>query len=56
MPAYQDEELRKTFKNKLENLLSDDRNEIRYGDETGIEGDPNPRKRWVKKSQKPKIP
>lgn len=56
MPANQDEELRMAFKNKLEILLSDERNEIWYADETGIEGDSNPRKRWVKKNQKPKIP
>ncbi|MDX1957329.1 MAG: IS630 family transposase, partial [Leptospiraceae bacterium] len=56
MPAQQDEEKRKAFKIELEKLLQDDSNEIWFGDETGIEGDPTPRKRWVRKNQKPQIP
>ncbi|MDX1958701.1 MAG: IS630 family transposase [Leptospiraceae bacterium] len=56
MPAQQEEEKRKAFKIGLEMLLKDDSNEIWFGDETGIEGDPRPRKRWVKKNQKPHIP
>jgi Winged helix-turn helix/DDE superfamily endonuclease len=56
MPALQDEDKRKAFKISLEILLKDDSNEIWYGDETGIEGDPTPRKRWVKKDKKPQLP
>jgi len=56
MPAQQDEEKRKAFKIELELLLKDDSNEIWFGDETGFEGDPTPRKRWVKKNMKPQIP
>ena len=56
MPANQDEDLRKAFKIKLKTLSLNDSNEIWFGDETGIEGDPTPRKRWVKKNQKATIP
>ena len=56
MPANGDEAQRKAFKIGLENMMNDSKNEIWFGDETGIEGDPRPRKRWVKKGEKSTIP
>lgn len=56
IPASQDEDLRRAFKIQLKNLVDDPKNEIWFGDETGIEGDPTPKKRWVKKGAKVNIP
>lgn len=56
IPANQNEDMRKAFKIKLESLIKDSKNEIWFGDETGIEGDPTPKKRWVKKGSKVNIP
>ena len=54
-PNRQDEELRKAFCEKLEMLLSDETVELWFGDETGIEGDPRPRRRWAKVGSKPRV-
>lgn len=56
MPANGDEKLKKAFKIELESMMKDSKNEIWFGDETGIEADPTPRKRWVKKGEKTTIP
>lgn len=47
-PDRQDEELRKAFCSKLKRLMADENVELWFGDETGIEGDPRPRRRWIK--------
>lgn len=52
-PDRQDEELREEFRRKLSELLEDEDVEIWFQDETGIEGDPRPRRRWAKKGSKP---
>jgi len=44
----QDEALRAAFCQKLNKLMADDNVELWFGDETGIEGDPRPRRRWIK--------
>jgi hypothetical protein len=56
MPTNGDEAQRKAFKIELENMMNDSKNEIWFGDESGIEGDPRTRKRWVKKGEKYTIP
>lgn len=47
-PDRQDEDLRKSFCLKLQALTQDPEVELWFGDETGIEGDPRPRRRWIK--------
>jgi transposase len=54
-PDRQDEELRKAFCAQLEMLLSDDTVELWFGDETGIEGDPRPRRRWAVVGTNPRV-
>ena len=48
----QDPEKRAAFLKNLEVLCQDPTVEIWYGDETGIEGDPKPRRRWAQKGVK----
>lgn len=55
-PAQADEDLKKSFKIKLQTLINNPMNEVWFEDETGIEGDPRPKRRWVKKGSKSKIP
>jgi transposase len=54
-PDRQDEEERRAFIERIKSLLSDSDIELWYADETGIEGDPRPRRRWAKKGSKPKV-
>jgi transposase len=54
-PDRQDEQLRKEFINKLKELCSDQSIDIWYGDETGVDGDPKPRRRWAPKGSKPTV-
>lgn len=54
-PDRQDEQKRKAFIEQIRNLLVDMDVELWYADETGIEGDPRPRRRWAKKGSKPKV-
>ena len=51
----QDEQKRRAFCVQLETLWSDPTVEIWFADETGVEGDPRPRRRWIKKGQKGRI-
>jgi len=51
----QDEELRKEYLAKLEKWKNEGW-QIWYIDETGIEGDPRPRRRWVKKGESRTVP
>ena len=55
-PAKQDEEKRKVFLEHILKLQNDADVDIWYQDETGIEGDPRPRRRWAQKGSKPTIP
>lgn len=48
----QDPDKRASFLKDLEVLKQDTRVELWYGDETGIEGDPKPRRRWAQKGVK----
>jgi transposase len=53
-PAQRDEEKCKKFRKELLDLLNQPNNEIWFQDEMGVEGDPRPRRRWVKRNSKPK--
>ena len=55
-PERQDEEKRREFLKKLHTFSVDRRNSIWFCDEAGFEGDPRPRRVWVKKGSKPKVP
>lgn len=52
----QDEEARKAFRQRLKALLADPDCEVWFGDETGIEGDPRPRRRWAERGVKTTTP
>ena len=51
-PAGQDEEKRKAFLEQLKLFFADLGIDLWFQDETGIEGDPRPRRRWAKKGKK----
>jgi transposase len=53
-PDRQDEAQREAFRVKLAQLTSDADIDIWYSDETGIEGEPKPRRRWAIKGSKPR--
>ncbi len=55
-PDGQDEEKRRFFVEQLQGYLSDPDIDLWYLDETGIEGDPRPRRRWAKKGEKIRLP
>lgn len=55
-PDRQDEMLRQAFVEQLKVWLKDPHIDLWYLDEMGIEGDPRPRRRWVKKGEKPRVP
>lgn len=55
-PEGQDEALRKEFVEKLQTLTADPQVELWFADETGVEGDPRPRRRWAHKSDRIKTP
>lgn len=54
-PDRQDEAKRKAFCEKLLELSLDESVELWFGDETGIEGDPRPRRRWAVKGTNPRV-
>lgn len=54
-PDRQDEKLRKAFCERLEVLLADPTVDVWFADETGVEGDPRPRRRWVRKGDRPRV-
>lgn len=54
-PDRQDEEARKAFCERVKMLAEDETVELWYGDETGIEGDPRPRRRWAKVGTNPRV-
>ena len=54
-PDRQDEEARKTFVEWLFKAVKDPTVELWFCDETGIEGDPRPRRRWIQKGEKGRV-
>ena len=51
----QDEKERAKYMNTLKGFLKDPSVDVWYLDETGVEADPRPRRRWAKKGEKLKI-
>jgi len=54
-PDRQDEALRQSFVEQIAKWISDEDIDLWYGDETGIEGDPRPRRRWAKIGEKTRV-
>jgi transposase len=54
-PDRQDKHLRQEFKDRLGDLANDPDVELWYGDETGIEGEPKPRRSWAIKGSRPQV-
>jgi transposase len=54
-PDRQDDLLRDTFRTRLSLLVQNPDVELWYGDETGVEGEPKPRRRWAQKGSHPTI-
>ena len=54
-PVQQDESLREIFRQELSELLDKKDIEVWFCDETGILGDPRPRRRWMKRGEKGKV-
>jgi transposase len=54
-PDRQDEEKREVFRQELRPLNEDPECELWYSDETGIEGEPKPRRRLAPKGSKPRV-
>jgi len=55
-PNGQDEEKRKAFMELLRTLLSDPDTDLWFLDQTGVEGDPRPRRRWALRGEKITVP
>jgi len=53
-PKEQDEEARAEFRKQLAKFREDNAVEIWFADETGITGDPRPRRMWTPKGERPK--
>lgn len=54
-PDRQDEQLRQAFCARLREFVADENVELWFCDETGIQGDPRPRRRWAQKGSKPRV-
>jgi len=54
-PDRQDETLRQAFREKIKELLQELKVDLWFGDESGFEGDPRPRRRWAKKGEKARV-
>ena len=54
-PDRQDETLREEFRTRLALLAEDPEVDLWYSDETGIEGEPKPRRSWALKGSKPRV-
>jgi len=54
-PNRQDESERQAFVERLKHYLQDERIELWYLDEMGVEGDPRPRRRWAVKGEKTRV-
>ena len=55
-PERQNEDDRKKFQEELRGLASDPKVELWFGDESGFEGEPRPRRRWVQPGQARTVP
>ena len=55
-PERQNEEERKKFQEELRALCADPKVELWFGDESGFEGDPRPRRRWVQPGKARTVP
>jgi hypothetical protein len=55
-PGRQNEEQRQVFLEELKGFLMTPHVDIWYLDESGIEGDPRPRRRWTQKGEKIRVP
>ena len=53
-PDRQDEAQKEEFQKKLQGLIEDPNVDLWYGDETGIEGEPKPRRSWAIKGSTPR--
>ncbi len=54
-PDRQDEQARKAFVAQVRAWLIDHNIDLWYMDETGIEGDPRPRRRWIQRGKKGRV-
>lgn len=54
-PDRQDEQARKAFCHHLAELIEDPQVELWFGDESGFEGDPRPRRRWAQRGEKIRV-
>jgi transposase len=54
-PDRQDEVLREEFRMHLSTIVNDPDIDIWYGDETGIDGEPKPRRSWAIKGTNPRV-
>jgi transposase len=55
-PERQNQEARKKFQEELKVLCADPTVELWYSDETGVEGDPRPRRRWAQPGKPRTVP
>lgn len=55
-PERQNQEERKLFLDQLQTLATDPTVELWFSDETGVEGDPRPRRRWVQPGRPRTVP
>jgi transposase len=55
-PERQNEEQRKRFLEKLRGWCADPKLELWFADECGVEGDPRPRRRWVRPGKRRTVP
>ena len=54
-PDRQDEQQRKAFCQRLDEMLQDPKLDVWFADESGFEGDPRPRRRWDRKGRKTRV-
>ena len=55
-PERQDPEKREVFQKELQGLLADPTVQLWYSDESGVEGDPRPRRRWAQPGKPRTVP
>lgn len=55
-PERQNEDLRAAFLQEIKRLQQEPQVELWFADESGVEGDPRPRRRWSARGSRPKVP
>lgn len=55
-PERQNQEQRELFRKELESWCEDPKIELWFSDESGVEGDPRPRRRWAQPGKPRKVP